>query len=315
MIIGIFLRNYKCYGNINFIPFIESPSEKLNVFIGENGIGKSSILESLDCLLNEVEPRAWETTIGQKKDRTFICPVFLIKKSEFSPTSEQLAISDTFWSNDFKGVGGYDSVSGFIQWRDKLKNSISYDEYLLFCIGKNKTNDVIFTSTLHKKIFDQTRRLGVSKQKILELFQKLLSSYTYIYIPVENKISDILSLQANEMQGLMDRSVTAEIIKLLSDKNYSDIETRKKSSIVDLINSNLDSYIEEINSRISEGYKFEPRGTNKKTVKPNDILQSILKEYFSIRPLTKDGKHVKSLSSGQQRLALMDVASTLLSGT
>jgi energy-coupling factor transporter ATP-binding protein EcfA2 len=159
-----------------------------------------------------------------------------------------------------------------------------------------------------------TPSLGVSKQKILELFQKLLSSYTYIYIPIENKISDILNLQANEMQGLMDRSVTAEIIKLLSDKNYSDVETEKRSSIVDLINSNLDNYIEEINSRISDGYKFEPRGTNKKTVKPNDILQSILKEYFSIRPLTKDGKHVKSLSSGQQRLALMDVASTLLSG-
>ncbi len=314
MIVGLFLRNYKCYGNINFIPFMEDTNERLNVFIGENGIGKSSILESLDCLLNEIEPRTWETTIGQKKDRTFICPVFLIKRSEFQPTNEQMAISDSFWNNDFKSLNNSESTQSFSSWRDGLKDKINHNDYLLYCIGRNSSNDIIFTTTFHKKIFDQTKRCGVSKTKISDLFKKIISRYTYIYIPIENKISDILSLQANEMQGLMDKSVTSEIIALLSNKAYkNDDASKKNNSIVDLINENLERYIEEINSKVSQGYKFEARGTNKKTVKPNDILQAILKEYFSIRPLTKDGKNIKSLSSGQQRLALMDIASTLLS--
>lgn len=313
MIVGLFLRNYKCYSNINFIPFLKDVDENLNIFIGENGIGKSSILEGLDCILNEVEPRTWETTIGQKKDRTFICPVFLIKKSLFQPTKEQNALSDAFWNADLRNLSNLESVQHFSHWRDELKNKINHNDYLLFCIGKNATNDVILTSTLHQKIFDQTKRFGVSKQKISDLFQKLILSYTYIYIPIENRISDILNLQAKEMQGLMDKSVAAEIRKLLSDKNYTNEKDDKKKSIVDLINSNLDDYITDINSKISNGYKFEAKGTNKKTVKPNDILQAILREYFSIRPLTKDGKHIKSLSSGQQRLALIDVASTLLS--
>ncbi|WP_373925295.1 AAA family ATPase [Vibrio fluvialis] len=84
MIAGLFLRNYKCYSNINFIPFNYEMRENLNVFIGENGIGKSSILESLNCLMNEVELKLWDTTLGQRKDRTFICPVFLIKNQNLT---------------------------------------------------------------------------------------------------------------------------------------------------------------------------------------------------------------------------------------
>ncbi|PIB14080.1 hypothetical protein B853_16117 [Vibrio rotiferianus CAIM 577 = LMG 21460] len=316
LIAGLFLRNYKCYSNINFIPFNYEMRENLNVFIGENGIGKSSILESLNCLMNEVELKHWDTTLGQRKDRTFICPVFLIKKSDFNFSSEEEKISDAFWNLDPRKISNPEHYITFAEWRNELEKNIDRDDYLLFCIGKDRTGNVVLTSTVHSYIVNQTKRYGVSKAKITSLFEKLISHYTYVYIPIESSISDILSLQANEMQALMDKSVTDEIISLLSKKNYDSTGNKtggRKSSIVDLINSNLDDYIKSINTKLLSGYKFEPKGTNKKTVKPNDILASILKEYFSIRPLTKDGKHINSLSSGQQRLALMDVAITLLS--
>lgn len=316
LIAGLFLRNYKCYSNINFIPFNYEMRENLNVFIGENGIGKSSILESLHCLMNEVELKHWDTTLGQRKDRTFICPVFLIKKSDFNYSTEEEKISDAFWNLDPRKISNPEHYIKFAEWRNELEKNIDRNDYLLFCIGKDKTGNVVLTSTVHSYILNQTKRYGVSKAKITSLFEKLISHYTYVYIPIESSISDILSLQANEMQALMDKSVTDEIISLLSKKNYDSTGQKvggRKSSIVDLINSNLDDYIKSINTKLLSGYKFEPKGTNKKTVKPNDILASILKEYFSIRPLTKDGKHINSLSSGQQRLALMDVAITLLS--
>ncbi len=290
--------------------------EKLSIFIGENGIGKSSILESLDCLLNEVDPKFWDTTLGQRKDRTYICPIFLIKKTDFITSPEEEKISDAFWNLDPKKISNPDYFTAFAEWRDELEKNINRDDYLLFCIGKDRTGNVVLTSTIHKHILNQTRRYGVSKERVTKLFEKILSHYTYVYIPIESSISDILNLQAREMQALMDKSVTNEIVSLLSRKLYdsnSNTRNNRKSSIVDLINSNLDEYINGINTNLLDGYKFEPKGTNKKTVKPNDILSSILKEYFSIRPLTKDGKHINSLSSGQQRLALMDVAMTLLS--
>ena len=49
MIIGIILRNFKTYKNINYIPL--SNGERFSGLIGSNGVGKSSILEALDCLL------------------------------------------------------------------------------------------------------------------------------------------------------------------------------------------------------------------------------------------------------------------------
>lgn len=317
VIVGLFLRNYKCYGNINFIPFNYKMQEKLNVFIGENGIGKSSILEALNCLFNGVDTKAWGTTIGQKKDRTFICPVFLIEKNSFNATQEEEKISDSFWSLDHNKISNPEHFSSFTNWRSELEKHINKDDYLLYCIGKDRAGNVVFTSTVHNYMLNQTKRFGVSKSKIINLFEKLMDYYTFIYIPIESSISDILNLQANEMQALMDKSVTDEIIGLLSRKVYDGaIEKPKRSrkqSIVDLINANLDDYISRINDKLLVGYKFEAKATNKKTVKPNDILSSILKEYFSIRPLTKDGKQINSLSSGQQRIALMDVAITLLS--
>lgn len=315
MIAGIFIRNYKCYSNINFIPFVNLTLDKLNVFVGENGIGKSSILESLNCILNEINPRNWETTLGQKRDRTYIGPVFLIKKSEMQETKQINAISDAFWKTNFVEYNNSDSTKAFVKWRDKLAGTIQVDDYYLICIGKDSLGNILLTTTFHKKITDQTKWQGVSKEYISNLFNKILSLYSYIYIPVENRISDVLNLQASEMQGLMDKSVVDEIKTLLSSKEHEAKEAGKKNSIVDLINLSLDKYIAEINSNVPVGYKFEAKGTNKKTIKPNDILNAILSEYFSIRPLTKDGKHIKSLSSGQQRLALMDIAATMLSTT
>lgn len=312
MIVGLFLRNYKCYGKLNFIPLASSPTESLNVLIGANGVGKSSLLDALNCILNELDPRTWEITIGEKRDRTYIGPVFLIPKSRLAASPKLQAISDVFWNDGFANSPQSEAVAKFVSWRDELKKQVDPGQYYLICVGRDSNGNILLTSTFHNKIFNQTKRFGVSKAYIGEIFKEVISLYSYIYIPVENRVSDILNLQAKEMQGLMDKSVADEIRGILSTKEYGESGAKRKLSVVDLINTKLDLYIDEINAKMTSGYRFAARGTNKKTIKPNDILQIILNEYFSIRPLTKDGKNINSLSSGQQRLALIDVASTLL---
>ncbi len=81
MIIGVFLRYIKTYQGINYIPLTNGDS--FCGLVGNNGVGKSSILESLDCFFNN---RSWNYNITTKKsglDSTnpYIVPVFLIKKS------------------------------------------------------------------------------------------------------------------------------------------------------------------------------------------------------------------------------------------
>lgn len=75
----------------------------------------------------------------------------------------------------------------------------------------------------------------------------------------------------------------------------------------------MDLYIDDINEKIPDGYKFEYKGAIKRPIKPTDILDSIFLKYFSYRPLSKNSKNIKNLSSGEQRIALIDIATALLS--
>ncbi len=315
MLAGLFLQNYKCYSNLNFIPLTDHPKRKLNIFIGSNGAGKSAILDSLNCLLNDLNPKEWEVTLDKKKDRCSICPVFLLPKDNKIHDEENKlqSISDCFWEYDFSKIGNDKVTLRFIEFREQLKKNKINDTHYLIAIGKNYDGETLLTTTFHRTITNQTKRSGVSKAYIQKLLREILDNYSYIYIPVENKISDILSLQAQEMQSLMDKKIVEEIKSLLERKTQPDPGKGKQKSLLDLVNTELSSFTEEINSRMSEGYKFEPKNIYKKNIRSSDITNVILKEYFSIRPLTKDGKNIKSLSSGQQRLALIDVATTLLS--
>lgn len=62
MIIGVFLRNFKTYAGINYIPLTNGHS--FCGLVGNNGIGKSSVLESLDCLLNN---KSWNYNVVVKE--------------------------------------------------------------------------------------------------------------------------------------------------------------------------------------------------------------------------------------------------------
>ncbi|QNK34789.1 AAA family ATPase [Serratia sp. JUb9] len=324
MICGLFLRNFKNYENINFIPFLTSGSDRMTIFAGDNGAGKSAILESIDCLMNNVDSREWAYSIGQKKDRVNIFPLFIIKKSEWlgDDIQQMERISHYFWNFNFLEVSNTEFTKKYITYRDSLRDWYSPDDYFLISIGKNFDGAVLLTSTFHKKITDATKKDGVSKDKITSIFKRILDRYKFVYIPVENKTSDILSLQAYEMQGMMDREISDEIRMLLSNKEHNLSEDHplnkgkgktKKHSVIDIINSKLDLYIDEINKKIPEGYKFEYKGAIKRPIKPTDILDSIFLRYFTFRPLSKDSKNIKNLSSGEQRIALIDVATALLS--
>lgn len=234
MIIGVFLRHIKCYENLNFIQFVNNLSEMLNVFIGGNGVGKSTILESIGYILNEVDPKQWDVTISQKKDEAFICPVFLIKKEKFgnSILSKKLEyVSSRFWDLEYTSQTAT-AAKDFVDLKNNLKASIDHSNYYFISIGKKFDSKVIMTSSFDEKIFSSLKRLGVSRNDIDELYDEIISRYSYVYIPVESKIRDVLSLQASEMQSLMDKSVFDEIVKILNRKEHGDNADNDKVSII-----------------------------------------------------------------------------------
>lgn len=85
---------------------------------------------------------------------------------------------------------------------------------------------------------------------------------------------------------------------------------------LEIINRRLDEFINEANlsiQRLSEKYSFSHEHNTKKRLTSQDIRERIIEEYFMRRTLKKDGKLIKNLSSGEQRIALFDIAYSLLS--
>ncbi|EXG91774.1 P-loop containing region of AAA domain protein [Acinetobacter baumannii 1062314] len=82
MIVGIFLRHIKTYKGINFIPL--SDGEKFCGLVGNNGIGKSTVLEALDKIF--LQNKDWNINLAHNKSQgdaniPYIVPIFLIEKA------------------------------------------------------------------------------------------------------------------------------------------------------------------------------------------------------------------------------------------
>lgn len=60
-----------------------------------------------------------------------------------------------------------------------------------------------------------------------------------------------------------------------------------------------------------ESFSYDPNTKRKLTAQ--DVRERIIEEYFLRRSLKKDGKLINNLSSGEQRIALFDIAYSLLS--
>ncbi|WP_237703656.1 AAA family ATPase [Haemophilus haemolyticus] len=67
MIAGLFITYFKTYSKINFIPL--SDEHNLCGILGKNGVGKSSILEALDCFFDR--DKEWNLHFNAKKERNY----------------------------------------------------------------------------------------------------------------------------------------------------------------------------------------------------------------------------------------------------
>lgn len=131
-------------------------------------------------------------------------------------------------------------------------------------------------------------------------------------MPVETPVDEILKMETTEMQMLLSEDVLEYTEKMLSKKATID---GKKISIVESINNKLDLFMYDVNdiiSNIDNSYAYTADGKFKKYLTPKDIREQIFKAYFSIRSLSKNGKDIVQLSSGEKRKALIDIATAFL---
>jgi len=142
MLIGLFVRNIKSYEKTFFIPTVKN-NKPFTFYIGENGVGKSSILEALDIYFNN---REWNVNKNSTKDDAFVCPVFLLKKESLNLTSNELGIvstiSDLFLKWDIDETNYLKSnphVINFFNFLKEVKTLNNLDEYYFYLTPLHKT--------------------------------------------------------------------------------------------------------------------------------------------------------------------------------
>lgn len=318
MIIGTVLRYYKTYQGINYIPLTDQ--DHFCGLVGDNGIGKSSILESFDTFFNS---RPWNfNTVtkrsGQQHTKPQIVPIFLLNKILFAGDVLEKAkiLNDIALSisEDNVSPSVRAHVRKFVEHRNEvvLKNDLS--NHLIIPIGFDYKGDVsvsFFNSRgLVESLFGEEVEASKTSLDVSELnefsilLESIKSTLDYIYIPREIDPELFTKLETEEIQVLMGESLTEILSRCVPSQQIQNI------------NSSLNLFLEELSEEL-EIYSYRTPTDRQQNLKKTDVYNLIIQAFFKIRKLNKrqgdNWLEISALSSGEKQKAIIDIAHSLLS--
>lgn len=315
-------------------------------YIGENGVGKSSILEAIDSYFNTkpypLNKGALNDGISTSGNEPFIAPIFLIDRSKVTKKKYEFEkISNIFWNIEKKtlspGVQG--SMKEFFELRDQLSKDEKYSHETHFLVIAGESNLVAtpklsfasfqgeesFITTflnLENTHFDNLQ--GAAKKSAIKksradisdelekidwrTFHSVLKNlYSYIYLPVEIEIESFTKIETSEMQKIFDKKLKNEIKNALKDVNFDNAGG---------INRSLDTFVSEIEGILNNEYSYATGQKRNNSVTKSDLINKILEVYFQKRTLHRsdNGTLTKAneLSAGEKRQALINLVYAFL---
>jgi predicted ATP-dependent endonuclease of OLD family len=332
MIAGLLLRNYKSFRNQHYIPI--TLDSRASYFIGENGVGKSTILSALNTLLNHNDINRLDInnetrSLGLDTREPFIVPVFLIEKEKVKRNALMAKIleiiSNITWqleSHDFTSTFQKSFAERFIEHKDKLAKSFDDSRYFLIPIGfiKKKANETpvpsmsIFESIpfYEEELLElpelfpnvswlKKNPLDEIKAKVLEFIKEL---YSFIYLPAEITVDSYSKIEGELSQSLLGDDIQNKIQKIIKKKD------------IDEINKHLNEYISDVSKLLDNSYHFKKPSQRQTLFTQRHMILKIIETYFTDKILHRsvDGKDtpINNLSSGEKRKALLDLAFAFL---
>lgn len=332
MIVGLILRNFKNFKNQHYIPM--SLDGKLSWFIGENGVGKSTVLCALNTVLNnndfnkldinnEVRAQGYDTR------EPFIVPIFLIEKEKVKKNhllSKQLEIiSNITWQIEHEDFNLFQRpiAEKFVQHRDKLVNHFNEKTHYLVPIGliKKKPNEaptpyMSFFDSINdyeeelQTYFDQIQSETSPQKKysyinnLESLLQSIKDIYSFIYLPAEITVDSYSKIEGDLLQALLGEDIQQKISKII-----------RKTDIRE-INNHLNQFIKSISTILDGKYQFKKPSQRQSQFTQRHMILKIIESYFSDKILhfkeSKKDIPVNNLSSGEKRRALLDLATAFL---
>lgn len=316
MIFSLLTRNFKTYQGINYIAL--SNGKKFSALVGENGAGKSSVLEALNSYFNGAEWNFNHTlSKGFQEREPFICPIFLIEKSDFpTPVNGWLLnkLSGMSWAakiTDFNPSGKVHAELFCQQREEIIKLGFKEDTHYLFPFGIQKTSRTA-TPTSYFSIFETLKghaaleKYATCTDALLELQKLIQNYYKFIYLPSELDFKEHTKLESRTMQALLGQKID-KIVRHLIDK-----------TIITDINTKLSEFLDSLSEKLIN-YEYRKPALKQSLVNLTHFTETIIESYFGSKVLNKkvgkDTVPVADLSSGEKRQALIDVAQAFLTSS
>ncbi len=299
MIVASILKNYKCYNEEIFISFVSQKPTNMNVIIGNNGVGKSAILEAMDSFFNDAD---WIVN-SKTKNEVSVGLVFLLQKTKtdskitIREKSFIETISDLYW-NESTSNDDFEVLKERIQ---SYKN-----DYYLVCLMKKQLEKDYHLIQFDSLKWDVIEALPVFPIKNLLL--KILNFFSFLYIPVESSVPEFLKLETQGLQTLMNKSIKDAINKALNNKRIN--RKKKKISVLQIINEELEAYIHDAEveiQKINTDYNYNLAYKQTKQLTANHVTEAIIDSFYRKRRLKKGNTSIETLSSGEKRVALIDI--------
>lgn len=315
MIVGLLIRNFKTYQAINYIKL--SNGKHFSALVGENGAGKSSVLEALNSYFNGAEWNFHHSlSKGFSEREPFICPIFLLRKDVLPDLGEYQwfieKISDLTWAAN---IGDFNPTYKahaelFCDHRETLRSEgYDSDHYYLVPFGLKKiqkyAQPTVFFSMFenlppyHSLINNYLSSSGA----IASLQQRINDYYKFIYLPADIDFKEYTRIEGKTIQALLGQKLDTIVRAFI------------KREDVRSINTQLNNFLGSISDKLGI-YEYRKPAQKQNLVNQSHLTEKVIEAFFESKVLNrKDGREmtpVGDLSSGEKRQALVDVAKAFL---
>lgn len=327
MIVGVILRNFKNFRNQHYVPL--TVNNRSSWLIGENGVGKSSILQAVDVVLNRTDINRLDInndarSQGFETREPFIVPIFLIRKDRLRSNSSVYKlfdiISNVTWqleTDDFNSMQR-SLAEKFVSHRNFLTLYYSDSDYFLIPLGiiKDKANEIprpymsIFESIEDyrseiEELAPENSTSNVQKNFFRTTLTKLLDhikdTYNYIYLPAEITIPEYSKIESVLLQSLLGENLQQRIGKIIKKEDINEI------------NQHLNDFVDQLSQKLDGRYHFKRPTQRQNSFTQRHMISKIIESYFSDKVLhyidnVNRDTPIYNLSSGEKRKALLDLA-------
>lgn len=315
MIIGVILNNFKCFKGLHYVPLTNANGSNFCGLIGLNGVGKSTVLEALDCVFNGKE-MAPSVNAETTNTASYIIPICVIERKIW----DALKINGLITERNEFGIRLSNAIINYYETKTYTKNVEIWQNIKKQCKNLNKDNQLLLPIFMQKRFRSPLGLFEMRPNDEYEIFGEIISNvsknlkaknileylddysdltqiyikrHIYIYIPQNISAEEFNILETESIQRLLSTDLMKNITTSLSQINA-------------LFRNFIKNYKEQygnlqIDMKRQENLYIEPQKFS------NYILHNLFSNFcLNIKTNGKDIPLVMS-SSGEKKQAIIDL--------